>query len=63
MGTHPKNGEIGGALAVYNPASKSKTIRRNIVPEQSIVSLASSGGYIYGGTTIFSNGKNESQKT
>ncbi|EWG09998.1 hypothetical protein [Cytobacillus firmus] len=63
MGTHPKNGETGGALAVYNPASKSKTIRRNIVPEQSVVSLASSGGYIYGGTTIFSNGKKESQKT
>jgi streptogramin lyase len=63
MGTHPKNGEVGGALVVYNPATKYKTVRRNIVPEQSVVSLASSGGYIYGGTSIFSNGKNESNNT
>lgn len=63
MGTHPKNGEIGGVLVFYNPATKNKLIRRNIVPEQSVVSLASSGGYTYGGTTIFSNGKNESRKT
>lgn len=59
MGTHPKNGEVGGALVVYNTASKSKTIRRNIVSEQSVVSLALSNGYIYGGTSIFSNSKKE----
>jgi hypothetical protein len=59
MGTHPKNGEVGGSLAIYNTTTNSKTVRRNLVPEQSIVSLAYSKDYVYGGTSIFSNSKKE----
>lgn len=63
MGTHPKNGEVGGALGIYNTATNSKTIRRNIVSNQSVVSLATSNGYVYGGTSIFSNSKSEGTLT
>jgi hypothetical protein len=57
IGTHPKNGEVGGALAIYDTKTKKLIVRKNIVPNQSIACLAYSNGYIYGGTSIFS-GKN-----
>lgn len=63
MGTHPKNGEVGGALGIYNTVTKSKTIRRNLVSNQSVVSLVTSNGYVYGGTSIFSNSKSEGTLT
>ncbi|WP_053368139.1 WD40 repeat domain-containing protein [Bacillus sp. FJAT-27245] len=63
MGTHPKNGEVGGAFVAYNTKTKTKTIRRNIVQNQSVVSLAVSGGYVYGGTSIFSNSPSEGTYT
>lgn len=63
MGTHPKNGEIGGAFVAYNTGTKSKTVRRNIVANQSVVSLAVSGGYVYGGTSIYSNSPSEGTYT
>jgi hypothetical protein len=57
IGTHPKNGEVGGALAIYDTKTKKLVVRKNIVPNQSIACLTYSNGYIYGGTSIFS-GKN-----
>ncbi|EIJ80386.1 hypothetical protein PB1_08502 [Bacillus methanolicus PB1] len=57
IGSHPKNGEIGGALTVYNVQTKQKITRRNLIPEQSITALTYNNGYVYGGTSIFS-GKN-----
>ncbi|MFO1444371.1 hypothetical protein KDN24_14420 [Bacillus sp. Bva_UNVM-123] len=57
IGTHPKNGEIGGSLTIYDTAKKTHSVRRNIVKDQSIISLTTHQGYVYGGTSIFS-GKN-----
>jgi len=63
MGTHPKNGEVGGAFVIFNPTTNSKTVRRNIVANQSVVSLTLSNGYVYGGTSIFANSSNEGTQT
>jgi streptogramin lyase len=57
IGSHPKNGEVGGALTVYDVQTKQKVTRRNFIPEQSITALTYYNGYVYGGTSIFS-GKN-----
>lgn len=57
IGTHPKNGEVGGSLTIYDTAKKTHSVRRNLVKDQSIISLANHQGYVYGGTSIFS-GKN-----
>ncbi|MDE3840245.1 hypothetical protein C0966_12945 [Bacillus methanolicus] len=57
IGSHPKNGEVGGALTMYNVQTKQKITRRNLIPEQSITALTYNNGYVYGGTSIFS-GKN-----
>ncbi|WML46837.1 hypothetical protein RCG23_14450 [Neobacillus sp. PS3-34] len=54
IGTYPKSGEYGGALVTYDVKSGAKTVRRNLVPNQSIISLANFNGYVYGGTSIFS---------
>ncbi|WP_027409250.1 WD40 repeat domain-containing protein [Anoxybacteroides tepidamans] len=61
IGSHPKNGEIGGALTVYDIQTKQKITRRNLIPEQSVSALTYYNGYVYGGTSIFS-GKNLSGK-
>lgn len=57
IGTHPKNGEVGGSLTIYDTAKKTHSVRRNLVKDQSIISLTTHQGYVYGGTSIFS-GKN-----
>ncbi|QED49649.1 WD40 repeat domain-containing protein [Cytobacillus dafuensis] len=57
IGTHPKNGEVGGSLTIYDTAKKTQSVRRNLVKDQSIISLTTHQGYVYGGTSIFS-GKN-----
>jgi outer membrane protein assembly factor BamB len=54
IGSHPKNGEVGGALTVYNVETKEKITRHNLIPEQSITALTYYNGYVYGGTSIFS---------
>lgn len=57
IGTHPKNGEIGGSLTIYDTIARKHSVRRNIVKDQSVISLTASQSYVYGGTSIFS-GKN-----
>ncbi|WP_419393346.1 hypothetical protein [Cytobacillus praedii] len=57
IGTHPKNGEIGGSLTIYDTIARNHSVRRNIVKDQSIISLTAHQSYVYGGTSIFS-GKN-----
>jgi WD40 repeat protein len=54
IGSHPKNGEVGGALTVYNVETKEKITRHNLIPEQSITALTYYNRYVYGGTSIFS---------
>ncbi len=51
IGTVPDYGKRGGALTVYEPATGSHRVFRNIVPGHSVVSLAYLGGVLYCGTT------------
>ncbi|MFI9553103.1 hypothetical protein [Nonomuraea endophytica] len=52
VGTVPDYGRYDGALTVYDPATGGRTVHRNIVPDQSIVSLAHHDGLVYAGTSI-----------
>jgi uncharacterized protein YjdB len=52
IGTIPDYGKLGGALTVYDTETKTVETHRNIVQDQSVVSLAYSDGVVYGGTTI-----------
>lgn len=54
VGTVPKNGMLGGALAIWDVKQRGKPdVHWNIVPEQSIVSLAYKDGLLYGGTSVY----------
>lgn len=54
IGTVPDYGKLGGALTIYDASSGGDpTVIRNIVQDQSIVSLAYKDGIIYGGTAVF----------
>ncbi|WP_306009813.1 carbohydrate binding domain-containing protein [Bacillus sp. MMSF_3328] len=53
IGTVPKNGNLGGALAIYEPGTgKEPDVYWNIMQDQSIVSLTHIGGKVFGGTTV-----------
>lgn len=55
VGTMPDLGELGGVLAVWDPASGTLvTKQRHVVTDQSIVTLAYRDGIVYGGTSIYS---------
>lgn len=55
FGTAPRAGISGGALAIYDAASGSASIRHQIVKDQSVISLAYSQNSkkVYAGTSIF----------
>ncbi|MCA2182467.1 PQQ-binding-like beta-propeller repeat protein [Nonomuraea glycinis] len=54
-GTMPDLGQLGGVLAIWDPATgKLKHAQRGVVQDQSIVSLAYRDGVLYGGTSIYS---------
>ncbi|TMV46245.1 hypothetical protein FE783_26490 [Paenibacillus mesophilus] len=53
MGTVPQYGQLGGAFAVYDPATKALNTYRNLVQDQSIITLAYKDGKVYGGTSIW----------
>lgn len=65
VGSIPDYGQLGGAITVYDPAiadpAQSFKVYRNIVQDQSIISLAYKDGKIYGSTSI--NGGLSSQPT
>ncbi|WP_438351699.1 S-layer homology domain-containing protein [Paenibacillus sp. FA6] len=53
IGTVPKNGMLGGALTVYDIETGGvPEIYANLIPDQSILSLAYKDGLLYGGTSI-----------
>ncbi len=52
IGTVPLYGKLGGALTIYDPSTGVQTVKRNLVNNQSIISLAYKDGYIYGGSSI-----------
>ncbi|WP_164462220.1 Ig-like domain-containing protein [Bacillus sp. FJAT-42376] len=53
MGTVPDYGKNGGTLSIYNRSTGNLMINRNIVPNQSIVSVKASKGKVYAGSSIF----------
>lgn len=55
IGTFPGNKSKSGVLAIYDPSSNEHKVIKDYIPEQSIISFAKHNGYIYGGTSIFSN--------
>lgn len=57
VGSHPKQGTISGSFSYYNLVTKKVTHRKALFPNQSVVSLAYSNGYFYGGTSTFANSK------
>ncbi|MBD1380482.1 hypothetical protein [Metabacillus arenae] len=55
IGSIPFYGELGGALTVYDPASSDEQkhkVFRNVVEDQSVMSLAYKEGKVFGSTTI-----------
>ncbi|WP_143590333.1 PQQ-binding-like beta-propeller repeat protein [Thermoactinospora rubra] len=55
VGTMPDLGHLGGVLAVWDPVTGTlKHAQRNVVKDQSIVSLAYRDGVLYGGTSVYS---------
>lgn len=52
LGTSPNYGQLGGVLAIYDPATDRFDNHRNIVPEQSVSALKSNADdtLLYGGT-------------
>ncbi|MEF3310903.1 hypothetical protein PV433_18665 [Paenibacillus sp. GYB004] len=53
MGTVPQYGQLGGAFAVYDLPTKALQTYRNLVQDQSIVTLAYKDGKVYGGTSVW----------
>lgn len=53
IGTVPDYGKLGGALTVYNTVDKAYQVYRNIIPNQSVISLAYKDGKVIGGTSVW----------
>lgn len=53
VGTIPDYGVLGGVLAIYDADTKEWSQQRNIVQDQSIISLAYKDGKLYGGTSVW----------
>jgi hypothetical protein len=56
IGTAPISGVLGGTLTIYDPVTGTYDVRRNIVPNHSVISLAYKDGKVYGGTSSFGGG-------
>lgn len=52
LGTVPDYGELGGALTLVDTETGEFEFHRNVVPDQSVISLAYADGLIYGGTSV-----------
>lgn len=52
VGSVPISGRLGGALSLWDPATGSLDVTRNVVENQSIVSLAERDGLLVGGTSV-----------
>lgn len=53
IGTAAGYGQRKGSLTIYDPASGKCTVKRDIVKDQSIVSLLYSDGIVYGGSLVW----------
>ncbi|MFG3715218.1 hypothetical protein [Micromonospora sp. NPDC047730] len=52
VGSVPDYGQLGGALTLVDPATGAAEVHRDVVDDQSVVSLAYRDGVVYGGTSI-----------
>jgi streptogramin lyase len=52
FGTVPTYGKLGGALTVMDEATSSYEVYRNVVENQSVISLQYKNGLVYGGTSV-----------
>lgn len=53
VGTIPDYGVHGGVLAIYDELTDTWSQHRNVVQDQSIISLAYKDGFVYGGTSVW----------
>ncbi|MBD1380483.1 WD40 repeat domain-containing protein [Metabacillus arenae] len=52
IGTVPDYGKLGGALTVLDEQTEQYEVHRNIVENQSVISLQYKDGIVYGGTSV-----------
>ncbi|WJH36950.1 hypothetical protein N6H14_15425 [Paenibacillus sp. CC-CFT747] len=53
VGTVPKYGHLGGALAIYDTVTDEREVYWNIVDQQSVTAVTYKDGLIYGGSNIW----------
>ncbi|SDQ15395.1 hypothetical protein [Virgibacillus salinus] len=53
VGTVPDYGKLGGALTIFDPTTNEYSFHRNVVENQSVISLAYKDGLVYGGTSVW----------
>ncbi|WP_276347634.1 hypothetical protein [Daejeonella sp. JGW-45] len=53
FGSVPEYGLLGGSLVEYNVLTEKIETFNDVVPKLSIVSLVNSGGYVFGGTSVW----------
>ncbi|WP_245823484.1 hypothetical protein [Metabacillus halosaccharovorans] len=65
IGTTPRSGYAGGALAILDVSNNKTVVKNKLIPNQSIVSLAYSKHQkvVYGGTSIFGKPNVDPSKT
>ncbi|NQX60154.1 carbohydrate binding domain-containing protein [Paenibacillus qinlingensis] len=52
MGNVAEYGSLKGGLTIYDPATNTRTLKKDIVTDQSVTALAYYNGKVYGGTSI-----------
>lgn len=63
IGTVPDYGKLGGVFAIYDLNNKDLKVNRNIIENQSVISLAYIDGLVYGGSSIWGGlGSNPTEK-
>jgi hypothetical protein len=53
VGTVPDYGKLGGALAVYDIGTAGLNVYNNLIPNQSIITLAHKNNEVFGGTSVW----------
>lgn len=51
IGSVPIKNTLGGALSIWNPATNALTVERNLIPDQSVISLGTHNGLVVGGSS------------
>ena len=51
IGSVPIKNTLGGALSMWNPSTNALTVKRNIIPNHSVISLGTTNGLVVGGSS------------